>query len=77
MQGSYHSYTQTGRIAQMVTGVSETAPEPHTGAIKKVYVPGQDARLIKSDADMNELRDITEKSVNDDQNWIESNEENV
>jgi len=76
-QGSYHSYTQTGRIAQMVTGVSETAPEPHTGAIKKVYVPGQDARLIKSDADMNELRDITEKSVNDEQNWIESNEENV
>ncbi len=73
----YTYYTQTGRIAQMVTGVSETAPEPHTGAIKKVYVPGEDARLIKSDADMNELRDITEKSVSDEQSWMESNEENV
>ncbi len=73
----YNYFTQTGRIAQMVTGVSETAPEPHTGAIKKVYVPGDDARLIKTDADMNELRDITEKSVSDEQSWIESNEENV
>ena len=26
---------------------------------------------------MNELRDITEKSVSDEQSWIESNEENV
>ena len=76
-EGPYNYFTQTGRIAQMVTGVSETAPEPHTGAIKKVYVPGDDARLIKTDADMNELRDITEKSVSDEQSWIESNEENV
>lgn len=76
-QEAHNYYTQTGRIAQMVTGVSETEPEPHTGAIKKVYVPGNNARLIKSDADMNELRDITEKSVNDEQSWIESNEENV
>ncbi len=73
----YGNHIQTGRLAQMVTGVSETAPEPNTGAIKKVYVPGEDARLIKSDSDMNKLRDITEKSVDDEHNWMESNEENV
>ncbi|MDE7415562.1 MAG: hypothetical protein K2N44_04470 [Lachnospiraceae bacterium] len=71
--------TQAGRvhIAQMVTGVLETAPEPHTGAIKKVLVPGEDARLIKSDSDIEELRDTTEKSVDDEHIRMEYNDENV
>ena len=73
------SRPQTGRmnIAQMVTGVSEKAPEPHTGAIKKVFVPGDDARLIKSDPDIEELRDTTEQSVDDEHNRMEHNDENV
>ena len=70
---------QTGRvnIAQMVTGVMEKAPEPHTGAIKKVLVPGDDARSIKSDSDIEELRDTTEKSVDDEHSRMEYNDENV
>ena len=73
------SQTQTGKvnIAQMVTGVTEKAPEPHTGAIKKVLVPGEDARSIKSDSDIEELRDTTEKSVDDEHNRMEYNDENV
>ncbi|MDE7273803.1 MAG: hypothetical protein K2N95_12205, partial [Lachnospiraceae bacterium] len=71
--------THTGRvkIAQMVTGVLEAAPEPHTGAIRKVLVPGEDARLIKSDADLDALRDTTEQSVIDEHSRMEYNEENV
>lgn len=73
------SQTQTGRVnvAQMVTGVLEKAPEPHTGAIKKVLVPGEDARSIKSDSDIEELRDTTEKSVDDEHSRMEYNDENV
>lgn len=73
------SQSQTGRIniAQMVTGVSEKAPEPHTGAIKKVFVPGDDARTIKSDSDIEELRDTTERSVDEEHNRMEYNDENV
>ncbi len=69
----------TGRvnIAQMVTGVSEKAPEPHTGAIKKVLVPGEDARTIKADSDIEELRDTTEQSVDDEHSRMEHNDENV
>ena len=70
-------YTQTGKIAQMVTSVSEAAPEPHTGAIKKVLIPGEDARLIKAESDMDELRDITEKTVVEEQSRMEDNDENV
>ncbi len=70
-------YSQTGKIAQMVTSVSEAAPEPHTGAIKKVLIPGEDARLIKAESDMDELRDITEKTVVEEQNRMEDNDENV
>ena len=67
----------TGKIAQMVTGVSEAAPEPHTGAIKKVILPGEDARYIKADSDMDELRDTTEETVNEEHNRMEYNDENV
>ena len=67
----------TGKIAQMVTGVSEAAPEPHTGAIKKVILPGDDARYIKADSDMDELRDTTEETVNEEHNRMEYNDENV
>ncbi|MDE7031283.1 MAG: hypothetical protein K2P63_15170, partial [Lachnospiraceae bacterium] len=69
--------TQTGKVAQMVTGVSEKAPAPHTGAIRKVLVPGDDARLIKSDSNIDELRDTTEKSVDDEHIRMEYNDENV
>ena len=77
--GATDSQPQTGRmnIAQMVTGVSEKAPEPHTGAIKKVFVPGDDARSIKSDSDIEELRDTTEQSVDDEHIRMEHNDENV
>ena len=69
----------TGRVnvAQMVTGVSEKVPEPHTGAIKKVLVPGGDARSIRSESDMEELRDTTEQSVDDEHSRMEFNDENV
>ena len=67
----------TSSIAQLVTSVSEAAPAPNTGAIRKVYVPGKDARLIKSDSDIEELRDITEQTVNEEHNRMENNEENV
>ncbi|MDE5697770.1 MAG: hypothetical protein K2I96_10240, partial [Lachnospiraceae bacterium] len=77
--GSMDSQTQTGRvkISQMVTGVLEKAPEPHTGAIKKVLVPGDDARSIKSDSNIEELRDTTERSVDEEHNRMEDNDENV
>ena len=57
----------TSRVAQMVTGVSEIAPEPHTGAISKVFVPGEDARVIRQDTDMDMLRDVTEEAVQEEQ----------
>ena len=67
----------TSRVAQMVTGVSEIAPEPHTGAISKVFVPGEDARMIRQDTDMDMLRDITEESVQEEHDRLEENGENV
>lgn len=67
----------TSSIAQLVTSVSEVPPAPNTGAIRKVYVPGKDARLIKSDSDIAELRDTTERTVNEEHNRMEDNEENV
>lgn len=67
----------TGKVASMVTGVSETAPEPHTGAIKKVILPGSDARFIKEDTDIEALRDTTEQSVHAEQSRMEDNDENV
>lgn len=71
------SIVYTGKVAQMVTGVSETAPEPDTGAIRKVLVPGEDARFIQADSDMDELRDITEKTVDEEHARMEDNDENV
>ena len=67
----------TSRVAQMMTGVSEIAPEPHTGAISKVFVPGEDARVIRQDTDMDMLRDITEESVQEEHDRLEENGENV
>lgn len=67
----------TSRVAQMVTSVSEIAPEPHTGAISKVFVPGEDARVIRQDTDMDMLRDITEESVQEEHDRLEENGENV
>lgn len=69
--------TNTGRIAAMVTGVSEVKPEPDTGAISKVIVPGNDARVIKQDADMEEIRNVTEEYVKEEQERMEENQENV
>ncbi len=70
------SYT-TGKVAAMVSNVSEESPKPDTGAIKKVIVPGEDARFIKKDVDMTSLRDTTEQSVNDEQKRMQENAENV
>ncbi len=67
----------TSSIAQLVTSVSEAPPAPNTGAIRKVYVPGKDARFIKSDSDIEELRDTTEQTVNEEHNRMEDNAENV
>lgn len=38
-----------GRIADMVTNVSEKSPDPDTGAISKVLLPGKDARFMKEE----------------------------
>lgn len=69
--------TNTGRVAAMVTGVSEVKPEPDTGAISKVIVPGNDARVIKQDVDMEEIRNVTEEYVKEEQERMEENQENV
>lgn len=53
---------KSGKIAQMTAGVSEIAPEPQAGAVKKVIVPGQDAHFIQSDTDIEELRNSDEIS---------------
>ena len=67
----------TSRVAQMLTGVSEVQPEPNTGAISKVFVPGDDARVIKQDTDIEILRDTTEESVQEEHTRLEQNGENV
>lgn len=69
--------TNTGRVAAMVTGVSEVKPEPNTGAISKVILPGNDARVLKQDTDMDELRNVTEEHMREEQDRIEENQENV
>lgn len=69
--------TNTGRVAAMVTGVSEAKPEPNTGAISKVILPGNDARVLKQDTDMDELRNVTEEYMREEQDRIEENQENV
>ena len=60
----------------MVTGVSEAKPEPHTGAISKVILPGSDARFIKEDTDIEELRETTESSVAEELIKLEYLDEN-
>lgn len=67
----------TSRVAAMVTGVSETEPEPNTGAISKVILPGSDARVMKQDTELEELRSVTEEYVREEQDRIEENQENV
>lgn len=67
----------TSRVAQMLTDVSEVQPEPNTGAISKVFVPGDDARAIRQDTDIETLRDTTEESVQEEHARLEQNGENV
>lgn len=67
----------TSRVAQMLTDVSEVQPEPNTGAISKVFVPGDDARAIRQDTDIETLRDTTEESVQEEHTRLEQNGENV
>lgn len=67
----------TSRVAAMVTGVSETEPEPNTGAISKVILPGSDARVMKQDTELEELRSVTEEYVREEQDRIEENQENI
>ena len=69
--------SQTGKMAMMLEDVSEAAPGPDTGAVKTVFVPGENARAIKVDLDMEELRDTTERSVNEEHTRMEKNSENV
>ncbi len=66
--------TSTGRVAEMVTGVTEKAPEPNTGAISKVILPGNDARVIKEDTDMEELRAQTEEYIEEVQEMVSETE---
>lgn len=69
--------SQTGKMAMMLEDVSEAAPGPDTGAVRTVFVPGENARAIKADLDMEELRDTTERSVNEEHTRMEKNSENV
>ena len=70
-------FAHTGKVAQMVKNVSTTVPEPNTGAIKKILIPGNDARYMKKDSDMDELRNITEQVVDEEHIRMEGNAENV
>ena len=70
-------FTNTGRVAQIVTGVSEIDPEQDTGAIKKVILPGDNARIIKEEPDRRKLWDTTERTVDDEHARMENNDENV
>ncbi len=67
----------TGKIAMITNGVSEAAPAPDTGAIKKVIVPDDNSRVIKAESDIDVLRDTTERSVNEEHARMERNSENV
>ena len=64
-------------VAAMVTNVSEAEPEPDAGAISKVFLPGNDARLMKEESDIEEIRNVTEETVSEEQNRMEENERNV
>lgn len=50
----------TGKVADMVTNVSEKSPDPDTGAIKKVFLPGKDARFMKEDMEAEQTADAAE-----------------
>ena len=67
----------TGKVAMITSGVSETEPEPDTGAVKKVFVPDESARAIKAESDIDMLRDTTERSVNEEHIRMDQNSENV
>lgn len=70
-------FTSTGRVAQIVTGVSEIKPDKDTGAIKKVIVPGDNARIIKEEPDKRKLWDTTERTVDEEHARMENKDENV
>jgi len=74
--GAGHS-VNTRKVIQMEAGVIETAPEPNTGAISKVILPGNAARTIKEETDLNTLRDTTEQAVMAEHIRMEKNDENV
>ena len=69
--------SNTGKVAMITSGISETAPEPNTGAIKKVFIPDENSRAIKADSDIDMLRDTTEQSVKEEHARMEMNSENV
>lgn len=69
--------TQTDKVAMITNGISETAPGPDTGAVKKVIVPDDNSRTIKAESDLDVLRDTTERSVNEEHARMEKNSENV
>ena len=76
-QESTQGFVHTGKIALMEDGVSEEKPLPNTGAIKKVILPGDKARIIKEESSIDEIRDITENAVYEEQTRIQDNDENV
>ena len=76
-QESIQGFVHTGKIALMEDGVSEENPLPNTGAIKKVILPGDNARIIKEESSIDEIRDITENAVYEEQTRIQDNDENV
>ena len=50
-----------GKVSALVTGVSEVAPDPLAGAISRVIVPGNDARMIQQDMEIEEVRTMPEE----------------
>ncbi|MCI9035929.1 MAG: hypothetical protein HFJ08_18310 [Lachnospiraceae bacterium] len=65
------------RVAELLDGISEEKPGPDTGAIRKVILPGDKARFIKQEADIEELHNTTERSVSEEQSRIENTGENI
>ncbi len=70
-------FREVDRLSQIVAGVSETTPEPNTGSISRVILPGENARFIQTDTDMDTLRNTTDQTVNEEHNRMEEQDENV
>ncbi|MCM1183061.1 MAG: hypothetical protein NC337_06790 [Roseburia sp.] len=52
-----------GKVAEMVTNVSEKSPEPDTGAIRKVFLPGRDARFMTDETESEALAEASEQTA--------------